>query len=183
MGLNVEKIKKLTPEELEKLANEAKDSSEKSNDKVNSKKNKTKLDIKDTPKLIESIKKASEKIFSVCKSLENAGYSISSTIKCNLESGLKMLNLLDEILKISVSNGTDISNQKYHDLKKVVDKFNRENLAIRVSLGESSYYNSKIEAKKCIKILLINVEKYFESIYEEFKTNGDDQYTESLATK
>ncbi len=44
-------------------------------------------------------------------------------LKVNLENGLKMINLLDELLKIAAIDGNDNSISKYNDLKKVVDNF------------------------------------------------------------
>ncbi len=68
-------------------------------------------------------------------------------LKVNLENGLKMINLLDELLKIAAIDGNDNSISKYNDLKKVVDNFNNQNSLIKVYL--------KIQAMK-IKLKLKN---------------------------
>ncbi len=66
-------------------------------------------------------------------------------LKVNLENGLKMINLLDELLKIAAIDGNYNSISKYNDLKKVVDNFNNQNSLIKVYL--------KIQAMK-IKLKL-----------------------------
>ncbi|WP_233186001.1 hypothetical protein [Borreliella burgdorferi] len=106
------------------------------------------------------IKNSSEKIYSVFQTLINIGYNATYAAKSNLKNGLKMVKLLDELLKISVSSNGDKSNQKYNELKTVVNKFNAENSAIKVPLENGS----KIEAKKCIKTLMTNVETYFKGV-------------------
>ncbi|WP_235633204.1 hypothetical protein [Borreliella mayonii] len=66
------------------------------------------------------------------KALIGPGYNNASpTGKSNLENGLKMINLLDELLKIAVIDGNDKSSSKYNDLKRVVDNFNNQNSLIK----------------------------------------------------
>ncbi|WP_233421665.1 hypothetical protein [Borreliella bissettiae] len=125
------------------------------------------------------IKNSAEKIDSVFQTLINIGYNATYAAKSNLENGLKMVKLLDELLKIAVNNGTDNSNTKYAKLKKVVDKFNNEN-SVSVSLKEHS--NSKIETKKCIQTLIKNVETYFEGACSELKNKNDGEYEKTLTT-
>ncbi|OJH14615.1 hypothetical protein ER70_07685, partial (plasmid) [Borreliella bissettiae] len=145
----------------------------------NTKKSKN-IEVKDTPRLIKLIKNSAEKIDSVFQTLINIGYNATYAAKSNLENGLKMVKLLDELLKIAVSiNGTDNSNTKYAKLKKVVDKFNNEN-SVSVSLKEHS--NSKIETKKCIQTLMKNVETYFEGVCSELKNKNDGGYEKTLTT-
>ncbi|MCD2395880.1 hypothetical protein LRB77_04115, partial [Borreliella burgdorferi] len=91
----------------------------------------------------------------------------------------KMVKLLDELLKISVSSNGDKSTQKYNKLKTVVNKFNAEN-SVSVSFKEHS--NSKIETKKCIQTLMKNVETYFEGVCSELKNKNDGEYEKTLTT-
>ncbi|AAC66153.1 lipoprotein (plasmid) [Borreliella burgdorferi] len=179
-GLSSEKITKLTPEELENLAKEAQDDSEKSKKEIEDQKNTKEsknIEVKDTPRLIKLIKNSSEKIDSVFQTLINIGYNATYAAKSNLKNGLKMVKLLDELLKISVSSNGDKSTQKYNELKTVVNRFNAENSAIKVPLENGS----KIEAKKCIKTLMTNVETYFKGVSTELKDKKDDKYTKILA--
>ncbi|QXG44805.1 hypothetical protein KSP41_05705 (plasmid) [Borreliella burgdorferi] len=179
-GLSSGKITKLTPEELENLAKEAQDDSEKSKKEIEDQKNTKEsknIEVKDTPRLIKLIKNSSEKIDSVFQTLINIGYNATYAAKSNLKNGLKMVKLLDELLKISVSSNGDKSTQKYNELKTVVNRFNAENSAIKVSLENGS----KIEAKKCIKTLMTNVETYFKGVSTELKDKKDDKYTKILA--
>ncbi|WP_434246471.1 hypothetical protein [Borreliella burgdorferi] len=181
-GLSSEKITKLTPKELENLAKEAQDDSEKSKKEIDAQKNTNKsknIQVKDTPHLVKLIKNSSEKIDLVFQTLSNIGYNVTYAAKSNLENGLKMVKLLDELLTIAVNNGTDNSNTKYTELKKVVDKFNNEN-SVNVSLEEHS--NSKIETKKCIQTLMKNVETYFEGVCSELKNKNDSEYEKTLTT-
>ncbi|MCD2380571.1 hypothetical protein, partial [Borreliella burgdorferi] len=116
-GLSSEKITKLTPEELENLAKEAQDDSEKSKKEIEDQKNTKEsknIEVKDTPRLIKLIKNSSEKIDSVFQTLINIGYNATYAAKSNLKNGLKMVKLLDELLKISVSSNGDKSTQKYN---------------------------------------------------------------------
>ncbi len=69
-------------------------------------------------------------------------------------------------------------NQKYNKLKTVVNKFNAENSAIKVSLENGS----KIETKKCIQTLMKNVETYFEGVCSELKNKNDGEYEKTLTT-
>ncbi|WP_418885134.1 hypothetical protein [Borreliella carolinensis] len=169
------------------LANEAKIYAEKHNEEVNSQKkgknnSKSKnIEVKDTPKLVQTIKKSSEKIDSVFKALIRSGYSVSLTAKSNLENGLKMINLLDALLKIAVTDGNDNSISKYNELKKVVNNFNNQNSLIKVYLKNSSN-EDKIEAKKCIKTLMCNVETYFEGVYNELKDKNKNEHGKILIT-
>ncbi|WP_188093273.1 hypothetical protein QIA37_04885 (plasmid) [Borrelia sp. CA_690] len=172
------KIKTLSAQDLLMLASEAKIDAEKSNEEVNSQKksNSKNIEVKDTPKLVQAIKKSSEKIDLAFKALIMSGYNASPTAKSNLENGLKMINLLDELLKIAVIDEYDNSISKYNDLKKAIDSFNNQNSLIKVYLKNSSN-EDKIEAKKCIKTLMYNVETYFEGVYNELKDenkNGHD---------
>ncbi|WP_418453679.1 hypothetical protein [Borreliella bissettiae] len=179
-GLSPGKITKLTPKELENLAKEAQDDSEKSKKEIEDQKNTKKsknIEVTDTPRLIKLIKNSAEKIDSVFQTLINIGYNATYAAKSNLENGLKMVKLLDELLKIAVSINGDKSNQKYNELKTVVNKFNDENSAIKVPLENGS----KIEAKKCIKTLMTNVETYFKGVSTELKDKKDDKYTKILA--
>ncbi|AEL19528.1 putative lipoprotein (plasmid) [Borreliella bissettiae DN127] len=179
-GLSPGKITKLTPKELENLAKEAQDDSEKSKKEIEDQKNTKKsknIEVKDTPRLIKLIKNSAEKIDSVFQTLINIGYNATYAAKSNLENGLKMVKLLDELLKIAVSINGDKSNQKYNELKTIVNKFNDENSAIKVPLENCS----KIEAKKCIKTLMTNVETYFKGVSTELKDKKDDKYTKILA--
>ncbi|OJH14619.1 hypothetical protein ER70_07665 (plasmid) [Borreliella bissettiae] len=181
-GLSPKKITKLTPKELENLAKEAQDDSEKSKKEIEDQKNTKKsknIEVTDTPRLIKLIKNLAEKIDSVFQTLINIGYNVTYSAKSNLENGLKMVKLLDELPKIAVNNGTDNSNTKYAKLKKVVDKFNNEN-SVSVSLKEHS--NSKIETKKCIQTLMKNVETYFEGVCSELKNKNDGEYEKTLTT-
>lgn len=102
-------------------------------------------------------------------------------LKVNLENGLKMINLLDELLKIAAIDGNDNSISKYNDLKKVVDNFNNQNSLIKVYLKNSSN-EDKIEAKKCIKTLIHNVETYFESVCDELKDKNKNEHNSILTT-
>ncbi|PRR41590.1 hypothetical protein CV685_05435 [Borreliella burgdorferi] len=181
-GLSSEKITKLTPEELENLAKEAQDDSEKSKKEIEDQKNTKEsknIEVKDTPRLIKLIKNSSEKIDSVFQTLINIGYNATYAAKSNLKNGLKMVKLLDELLKISVSSNGDKSTQKYNKLKTVVNKFNAEN-SVSVSFKEHS--NSKIETKKCIQTLMKNVETYFEGVCSELKNKNDGEYEKTLTT-
>ncbi|ACN93526.1 hypothetical protein QIA19_04835 (plasmid) [Borreliella finlandensis] len=183
--LSERKIKTLSTQDLLTLASEAKIDAEKSNEEVNSqkksKKNSKNIEVKDTPKLVKAIKKSSEKIDLAFKALIGSGYNASPTAKSNLENGLKMINLLDELLKIAVINGNDNSISKYNDLKKAVDNFNNQNSLIKVYLKNSSN-EDKIEAKKCIKTLMRNVETYFEGVYDELKDENKNGHNGILTT-
>ncbi|WP_418457391.1 hypothetical protein [Borreliella andersonii] len=177
-------IKTLNAKDLLTLANEAKIDAEKSNEVVNSQKksknNSKNIEVKDAPKLVQAIKKSSEKIDLAFKALIGSGYNASPTTKSNLENGLKMINLLDELLKIAIIDGNDNSISKYNDLKKAVDNFNNQN-SLKVYLKDSSNEN-KIEAKKCIKTLMRNVEIYFEGVFNELKDENKNKHDSILIT-
>ncbi|WP_418453669.1 hypothetical protein [Borreliella bissettiae] len=183
-GLSEEKIKTLSVQDLSSLVSEAKIDAENSNNEITQKKNESsdkKIAVKDIPKLVELIKKSSEKINLVFKALIGMGYDASLATKDNLENGLKMINLLDQLLKIAVIDGKDNSNSKYNDLKKVVDNFNNKNSSISVYLENSS--NKKaVEVSKCIKTLMNNVERYFEGVYDELKDKNKGKYGNILIT-
>ncbi|WP_418905894.1 hypothetical protein [Borreliella carolinensis] len=178
IGLSEEKIKTLSAQDLSSLVSEARIDAEKSNNEVTQKKNGNNgknIEVKDAPKLVELIKKSSEKIDLAFKALIGAGYNVSSAAKNNLENGLKMINLLDELLKIAVIDGKDNSNSKYNALKKAVDDFNNKNSSICVSLEDSSN-KSVIKVNKCVKTLMNNVETYFEGLYNELKDKNKDEH-------
>lgn len=177
-GLSEEKIKTLSSQDLSNLASEAKIDAENSNNEVTQKKNGSNgknIEVKDIPKLVELIKKSSEKINLAFKALIGVGYNASLAVKDNLENGLKMINLLDGLLKIAVIDGKDNSNSKYNELKKAVDDFNNKNSSISVYLEKSSN-EGIIEVGKCIKTLMSNVETYFGGVYNEFKDKNKDEY-------
>ncbi|WP_420025470.1 hypothetical protein [Borreliella valaisiana] len=80
-----------------------------------------------------------------------------------------MINLLDESLDISVTDGNDNNQANCNNLKLIVDKFNITPPPIKASLKNLI---NKIEVEKCIKTFMNNVETYFNGLRGELIKNN-----------
>ncbi|UPA12593.1 hypothetical protein [Borrelia venezuelensis] len=172
-GLTVTEIKALSEKELAKIAAEAKVNSEDSKKEINNFriiKNKAKLEVNDIPNPVKAIKNAAEKIETAFKALLNAGYNgpVANVIKSNIDSGVKMISLLDKLLDIATKG---INNTRELDINKVIEEFNTQNPALRIYINESGVNDIM---RSCIKIIMTNISRYFfNGVHNELRDNLD----------
>ncbi|AHH04130.1 Hypothetical protein BHY_1179 (plasmid) [Borrelia nietonii YOR] len=170
-GLEITKIKALSTEELAKIAAGAKSKSEDSKKGIDHFKKttgKAKLEVNDIPNLIKAIKNSAEKIEIAFKALLNAGYNgpVANAVKSNIDSGIKMLTLLDKLLDIATRT---THNSRELEIKKTIKQFNTHNPSLQIYINESGAHT-----KAYIRIIMTNVSRYFfNGVYDELSDNLD----------
>lgn len=162
-------IKVSSKDNIKDMAEKVKISAKESKDKVLGKRKNDKIALGDAPSLVKEIRESAEKIDEAVKSLIVSGYSASEALKYNMKTGIDKIRLLDKILEVVPKiNDNDIDfdsdDSIYKKIKKVVDEFNSKN---KYEYGysvmrTSSYPKTRVKdlVKKCIKELMIDVDKF-----------------------
>ncbi|WP_155265699.1 hypothetical protein [Borrelia hermsii] len=172
-GLAVTEIKALSTEELTKIAAEAKANfkdSKKGIDNFRKTTGKAKLEVNDVPNFIKAIKDSAEKIEIAFKALLNAGYNgpVANAVKSNIDSGIKMLTLLDKLLDITTRT---THNGRNLEIKETIEKFNIHNPRLQIYINES---RANANMKAYIRAIMTNVSRYFfNGVYDELSDNLD----------
>lgn len=160
-------IKVSSKDNIKDIAEKVKISAKESKDKVLGKRKNDKIALGDAPSLVKEIRESAEKIDEAVKSLIVSGYSASEALKYNMKTGIDKIRLLDKILEVVPKiNDIDFDSDHsiYKKIKKVVDEFNSKN---KYEYGysvmrTSSYPKTRVKdlVKKCIKELMIDVDKF-----------------------
>ncbi|ACH93825.1 hypothetical protein [Borrelia duttonii] len=172
-GLATTEIKALSKEELAKIANEAKATSEisrKNIDDFHKIKGKAKLEVSDIPNFIKVIRESAEKISIAFRTLLSAGYNgpVANAVNSNINSGVKIISLLEQLLNITTK---EIYNNKELEIRDAIEEFNRSYPGLRIYVIES---RDKDPMKTYINVMMKNVSRYFfNGVHEELLENLD----------